>query len=152
MFWLLSFAGGVLVAALMTFLLGNVFGRGEELPDVKQGRASQQHWRNLTQATVTAASVPQVQFSLSLRGYRQDEVDAYLQNVRARLKQLERAAGVEGETLPEWASENSAQGQPTAQRRAAVQQKPQPAIGQQPSVQPQPSAGQQPSAPLKEEN
>ncbi len=95
MFWLLSFAGGVLVAALMTFLLGNVFGRGEDLPDVKQGEAAQQHWRNLTEAPVTAASVPEVQFSLSLRGYRQDEVDAYLENVRARLEELERAAGIE---------------------------------------------------------
>lgn len=98
MFWLLSFAGGVLVAALMTFLLGNVFGRGEELPDVKQGPASRQHWRNLTEAPVTADTVSRVQFSLSLRGYRQAEVDAYLDHVRARLEQLERAAGIDNQS------------------------------------------------------
>ncbi|MCX2162423.1 DivIVA domain-containing protein [Corynebacterium auriscanis] len=100
MFWLLSFAGGVLVAALLTFLLGNVFGRGEELPDVKKGPASQEHWRNLTQAPVTAASVTKVQFSLGLRGYRQDEVDAYLENVHARLAELENAARTDNQSSP----------------------------------------------------
>lgn len=101
MYWLLSFAGALLVACFLTYLLGNVFGRGERLPDVATGPAKEQHWRSLEESPITAETVSGIRFSQSLRGYDAAEVDAFLQRIATHLRDREESNAVENAAAPE---------------------------------------------------
>ena len=89
MFWLLSLVGAFLVGALLVFLLGTVFGRGEALPPVTEGAAKRQHWDDLQNSPLTADGIRETSFSLAFRGYNQAEVDLYIERLAARIEELE---------------------------------------------------------------
>ena len=89
MYWLFSFGGAVLVGALLTYLLSTSFGRGEELPPATRGPLESEHRAQLVHAPVSADSVDSVRFATSVRGYNQQEVDAYLRRISARLAEYE---------------------------------------------------------------
>ncbi|WP_288801204.1 DivIVA domain-containing protein [uncultured Corynebacterium sp.] len=89
MYWLFSFGGAVLVGALLTYLLSTSFGRGEELPPATRGPLEPEHRAQLEQAPVSADSVDNVRFATAVRGYNQQEVDAYLRRISARLAEYE---------------------------------------------------------------
>lgn len=89
MFWLLSLVGAFLVGALLVYLLGTVFGRGEALPPVTAGNAKLQHWENLESSRLTAEGIRDIGFSLEIRGYNQAEVDFYIDRLAGRIKELE---------------------------------------------------------------
>ncbi|WP_296110123.1 DivIVA domain-containing protein [uncultured Corynebacterium sp.] len=93
MFWLLSLVGAFLVGALLVYLLGTVFGRGEALPPVTAGNAKQQHWENLENGPLTAEGIRDAGFSLEIRGYNQAEVDFYIDRLAGRIGELEQQVG-----------------------------------------------------------
>lgn len=89
MFWLLSLVGAFLVGALLVYLLGTVFGRGEALPPVTAGNAKLQHWESLENGPLTPEGIRDIGFSLEIRGYNQAEVDFYIDRLAGRIKELE---------------------------------------------------------------
>lgn len=89
MFWLFSFLGALLFAALLTLVLGKAFGRNEEFPPQLDFPAKEQPWKAVTTAPINAQSVSDVTFALAFRGYDQRQVDTYLERVEARLADLE---------------------------------------------------------------
>lgn len=93
MFWLLSLVGAFLVGALLVYLLGTVFGRGEALPPVTAGNAKLQHWENLENSPLTAEGIRDIGFSLEIRGYNQAEVDFYIDRLAGRIEELEQQVG-----------------------------------------------------------
>lgn len=93
MFWLLSLVGAFLVGALLVYLLGTVFGRGEALPPVTAGNAKLQHWENLENGPLTAEEIRDIGFSLEIRGYNQAEVDFYIDRLAGRIEELEQQVG-----------------------------------------------------------
>lgn len=93
MFWLLSLVGAFLVGALLVYLLGTVFGRGEALPPVTAGNAKQQHWENLENGPLTTEGIRDTGFSLEIRGYNQAEVDFYIDRLAGRIEELEQQVG-----------------------------------------------------------
>lgn len=93
MFWLLSLVGAFLVGALLVYLLGTVFGRGEALPPVTAGNAKLQHWENLKNSPLTAEEIRDIGFSLEIRGYNQAEVDFYIDRLAGRIEELEQQVG-----------------------------------------------------------
>lgn len=93
MFWLLSLVGAFLVGALLVYLLGTVFGRGEALPPVTAGNAKLQHWENLENGPLTAEGIRDAGFSLEIRGYNQAEVDFYIDRLAGRIEELEQQVG-----------------------------------------------------------
>lgn len=93
MFWLLSLVGAFLVGALLVYLLGTMFGRGEALPPVTAGNAKLQHWENLESSPLTAKGIRDIGFSLEIRGYNQAEVDFYIDRLAGRIKELEQRVG-----------------------------------------------------------
>ena len=93
MFWLLSLVGAFLVGALLVYLLGTVFGRGEALPPVTAGNAQLQHWENLKNSPLTAEEIRDIGFSLEIRGYNQAEVDFYIDRLAGRIEELEQQVG-----------------------------------------------------------
>lgn len=93
MFWLLSLVGAFLVGALLVYLLGTVFGRGEALPPVTAGNAKLQHWESLENGPLTPEGIRDIGFSLEIRGYNQAEVDFYIDRLAGRIQELERQVG-----------------------------------------------------------
>jgi DivIVA domain-containing protein len=93
----------VLVAAVVFLLASVVFGRGEELPPLPPGASP----TRLPASGVTAEDLRDVRFQLVLRGYKMTEVDwvlervgAELDELRARIAELEKAADAEAEAEP----------------------------------------------------
>lgn len=89
MYWLLSLSGALLVAVILTVLLSGAFGRWDGTSMSSASPAQEEHWRQLTTAPITAESVREVRFSLSLRGYSPREVDAFLDRALQRIAELE---------------------------------------------------------------
>ena len=98
MFWLLSLVGAFLVGALLVYLLGTVFGRGEALPPVTAGNAKKQHWTDLGSSPLTEEGIRNTGFSLEIRGYNQAEVDFYIDRLAGRIAELEQQVGVDSGT------------------------------------------------------
>jgi DivIVA domain-containing protein len=93
----------VLVAAVVFLLAAVVFGRGEELPPLPPGASP----TRLPASGITGADLGNVRFQLVLRGYKMSEVDwvlervgAELDELRARLAELEQPAEPETESEP----------------------------------------------------
>lgn len=108
MFWLLSLVGAFLVGALLVYLLGTVFGRGEALPPVTAGNAKQQHWENLENGPLTAEGIRDAGFSLEIRGYNQAEVDFYIDRLAGRIGELEQQVGGAAHATKSHATEDHA--------------------------------------------
>ena len=108
MFWLLSLFGAFLVGALLVYLLGTVFGRGEALSPVTAGNAKLQHWENLENGPLTAEGIRDIGFSLEIRGYNQAEVDFYIDRLAGRIKELEQQVGGAAHAPENHAAEDSA--------------------------------------------
>ena len=108
MFWLLSLVGAFLVGALLVYLLGTVFGRGEALSPVTAGNAKLQHWENLENGPLTAEGIRDIGFSLEIRGYNQAEVDFYIDRLAGRIKELEQQVGGAAHAPENHAAEDSA--------------------------------------------
>lgn len=94
----------VLVAAVVFLLASVVFGRGEELPPLPPGASP----TRLPASGVAAEDLREVRFQLVLRGYKMSEVDwvlervgAELEELRARVTELEKSATAEPETESE---------------------------------------------------
>ncbi|WP_293818996.1 DivIVA domain-containing protein [uncultured Corynebacterium sp.] len=105
MFWLLSLVGAFLVGALLVYLLGTVFGRGEALPPVTAGNAKLQHWTNLENSPLTAEEIKSTGFSLEIRGYNQTEVDFYIDRLAGRIQELEQQVGSAADAAEDHAAE-----------------------------------------------
>lgn len=94
----------VLVAAVVFLLATVVFGRGEELAPLAPGSSP----TRLPAGDVTPDDVSRVRFQLTLRGYKMSEVDwvmarlgSEIDTLRARVAELESAAGAGRRTAPE---------------------------------------------------
>lgn len=87
---MVSLLGALLFGAMLTLVLGKVFGRSENFPPLAEFPAQEEPWKSVTSAQVTAKTVPHVKFALAFRGYDQRQVDVYLDRVAARLQELER--------------------------------------------------------------
>lgn len=109
MFWLLSLVGAFLVGALLVYLLGTVFGRGEALPPVAAGEAKKQHWRDLESKPLTAEGIRDAGFSLEIRGYNQAEVDFYIDRLAGRIEKLEQQVGAQHTDQDEATVDNPAE-------------------------------------------
>lgn len=115
MFWLLSLVGAFLVGALLVYLLGTVFGRGEALPPVTAGNAKLQHWENLENSPLTPEGIQDIGFSLEIRGYNQAEVDFYIDRLAGRIQELERQVGGVTHTAEDHTAEDHAAEDHTAE-------------------------------------
>lgn len=89
MYWIMSLVGALIVGALLAYLLGKVFGRGEALPPVAKSVVDREHVRQWQQMPITAESMNNVAFTLSARGYSPQEVDYFLDRVQQQLAELE---------------------------------------------------------------
>ena len=105
---MLSLVGAFLVGALLVYLLGTVFGRGEALSPVNAGNAKLQHWENLENGPLTAEGIRDIGFSLEIRGYNQAEVDFYIDRLAGRIKELEQQVGGAAHAPENHAAEDSA--------------------------------------------
>lgn len=113
MYWLISVLGAALVGALLVYVLGVFFGRGDStLGPAEPGAAEEAHWHQIRNSPLSTQGINSVQFSQSFRGYNAAEVDAYLERLSARIAELEDTPageeGVGGDTdeLPHTHAEN----------------------------------------------
>lgn len=85
MYWIFSIAGAALVAGLLVYLVGRVFGPGEYTGPRADHPAERQAAEFRANCELTGANLRQVKFTRSLRGYDAAEVDALLERLATHL-------------------------------------------------------------------
>ncbi|HEY4598050.1 DivIVA domain-containing protein [Corynebacterium sp.] len=85
MYWIFSIAGAALVAGLLVYLVGRVFGPGEYAGPRADHPAERQAAEFRENCELTGVNLRQVKFTRSLRGYDAAEVDALLDRLATHL-------------------------------------------------------------------
>lgn len=83
--WIIMLAIAVCVALALLWTFGTVFGRGETAAAVPESRAAMA----VNDTAITEGRFGDIGFELALRGYRQDQVDRVIDQLRAKIEQLE---------------------------------------------------------------
>ncbi|MDO4910488.1 MAG: DivIVA domain-containing protein [Corynebacterium sp.] len=83
MSWIFLFIVLLICAAIFVFVFSKIFGRGEELQPLDNGVV-----RADNQQAVEEGNVDDIRFEVVLRGYRQDQVDAVIDQLVAENKRL----------------------------------------------------------------
>ena len=85
MYWIFTIAGAALVAGLLVYLVGRVFGPGEYAGPRADHPAERQAAEFRANCELTGANLRQLKFTRSLRGYDAAEVDALLERLATHL-------------------------------------------------------------------
>ena len=85
MYWIFSIAGAALVAGLLVYLVGRVFGPGEYTGPRADHPAERHAAEFRENCELTGANLRQVKFTRSLRGYDAAEVDALIDRLATHL-------------------------------------------------------------------
>lgn len=86
--WLLYIVGLAVAVAVLTLIFGKVFGRGEVMPPL----ADNADIKQLNAQALERGDVTAVRFDTVIRGYRQDQVDAVIEQLVAELDRARSAS------------------------------------------------------------